>query len=489
MLKKILLIFALCLVASAASAWQKQTQRGLADLSVSESGEHLFVQVEIKPKNGWYIHSHVPGEFGMPAESLWTLGNHNLIAEEWSDGEDVLYQGFGINVYKNSGFYRAVLEKNDGNLPEFDISWMACGDECVPEKIHFELVPESFLHKNLAEIPQSAIKYPMWLKAVFFAFLGGLILNFMPCVFPVLFIKILSVIRQNDYRRSRIEAWAYLIGVLFCFVAIAAVLHLLKMQEQALGWGFQLQSPYFVAVMAVVFFVLALMLVDVVKINLPLHNLPTGSFLTGFLAVLVASPCAAPFMGAAIGWILTANVSVYTFYAVFATLGLGYAIPFFCAGFFPKVMQRILPKPGAWMIWLKRFFALPMLMTSAWLVWILWSGDIHSDGKWQVYQAEKVEQLADNGQKVLVDFTAKWCLTCLANEKTVFDRKKFANLVKKRKIHLFKADWTERSDEIAQALAKYGRGSVPLYVYFSGKGGYVILPQILTYDTLEEVLR
>lgn len=492
MLKKIALTAWCLLFACKAFALQQRTPHATAELSAADNGDSVTVELRIVPKNGWYIHSRLPGEFGLPAAAEWDLGNYVLAAEEWSDGEDVRYQGFGLNVYKKEGFYRAVLEKGPGKSPALDVSWMACGEECFPEKLHFELQPEAFAGKSLPnphreKNVQSGM--PLWLKAVLLAFAGGIVLNLMPCVLPVLFIKVIGVINERDRRRSIADAWAYLAGVLVCFTATAAVLMLLKTRGEALGWGFQLQSPYFAGGMAAVFFVLALMFLDVVHFNFPLQNLPAGAFLTGLLAVLVASPCTAPFMGAAIGWILTSNVSPYAFYGVFAALGLGYALPFFCAGYFPEVLQKILPRPGRWMLWLKRFFALPMLMTCGWLLWVLSGLETPSSAEWRPYDRAEVERLAKAGEKVFVDFTAKWCLTCLANEKTVLDGERFAALVKERKIRLFKADWTQRSEKITEALAAFGRGSIPLYVYYRGDGGFVLLPQILTYDAVEKALR
>lgn len=489
--KKIALTAFLFLFSFNVLALQGQTAHAGTELSAADNGDEITVELRIVPKKGWYIHSRLPGEFGLPAEAKWDLGNYRLIGEEWSDGEDIRYQGFGLNVYKNEGFYRAVLKKAAGKTPALDVMWMACGEECFPEKLHFELLPEVFAKNSLPQRPLEVEKkgLPLWLNAMLLAFAGGIILNLMPCVLPVLFIKIIGVIKERDRRRSIADAWAYLAGVLVCFTAMATVLMMLKTRGAALGWGFQLQSPYFTGAMAVVFFVLALMFLDVIRFNFSFGKLPSGAFLTGLLAVLVASPCTAPFMGAAIGWILTSNVSPYAFYGVFAALGLGYALPFFCAGLFPEFLQKILPRPGKWMLWLKRFFALPMLMTCGWLLWILSGYETAPAAGWQPYNRAEVERLAKAGEKVFVDFTAKWCLTCLANEKTVLNGERFAALAKERGIRLFKADWTQRSEKITEALAGFGRSSIPLYVYYRGDGGFVLLPQILTFDAVEKALR
>lgn len=486
-------VLCLCLFATDASAVRQQTEHGFAEFFAHDSDDSITIELKIKPKKGWYFHSHQPGEFGLPAKAEWDLGNYKLVSEEWSEGEDILYQGFGLNVYKTEGLYRAVLEKSHGMTPALDVFWMACGNECVPEKMHFELIPEAFVKKNFSPVEknqkQNDFALPMWLKAALMAFIGGFILNLMPCVFPVLFIKVIGLMQQKENFRRRADALAYFSGVVLCFVIMSAILQFLKSRGQALGWGFQLQSPYFVAFMAIVFLLLAFMFLDVLKVNFAWKKMPAGSFLTGLLAVLIASPCAAPFMGAAVGWSLTSDISGYEFYGVFVALGVGYALPFFMAELFPKFMQRVLPRPGKWMLWLKRFFAVPMFMTALWLLWILFGLESSSKADWQPYNREKIEQLVESGEKVFVDFTAKWCLTCLANEKVVLNSDGFAQLVKEKKIHLFKADWTMQNKNITEALAAFGRSSVPMYVYYGGKGNYVILPQILTVDIIKEKMR
>ena len=481
---------------------RKQTQHNAVEVFASEDEKTINVGVKLEPLNGWQIYSHNPGEIGMPTEVEWNLFNHELLSETWPDGKDVIYEGYGINVYREPVVYKAVLSRADGNLPKFKISWMACKGECVPETLFFELTPEVFTENNIPVVqsvsakadisetkekaePQKEENYS-WLSILLFAFAGGLILNFMPCVFPILFIKILNVAKQKDKAKNVKEAFEYAAGVLVCFALMAGILSWLKQNGIAVGWGFQLQSPYFVASMAILFFVLALMFLDIIKISWSLKYMPAGSFMTGLLAVLIASPCTAPFMGAAVGWALTSEKASYFYYPVFLALGAGYALPFFLAGIYPHFLQRIMPKPGKWMEVLKKVFALPMFATCAWLVWVL-AADVNKPEEiWVSYRPERVEYALNNGEKVLINFTAKWCITCLVNEKAVFSSKDFAKLAKKNKVRLIKADWTNHSSEIADALAKYGRSSIPLYVYYSQKGKYELLPQMPSLKDFEK---
>ncbi len=373
--------------------------------------------------------------------------------------------------------------------------------ENTHQKRAFELNPiyQSGL-KSLPDIGESGEESFLWVLIM--AFVGGIVLNFMPCIFPILSIKAIALVQgAYNQRRARIEAIFYVLGVVVCFVIMASLLILLRLQGEHIGWGFQLQSPVFVACMIVVFFIVFLMLLDIVNLKNPFANKvgrisfakqKLNAFFTGLFAVLIASPCTAPFMGIAIGYTLAKPIYVY--YPIFVALSLGYALPFALIAFFPRVLLRILPKPGKWMSVLKKIFAIPVLLTCLWLAWVLWhltnSPQVaENELIWQDYHAQKVSDALQNGNAVFIDFTAKWCITCLANEKMVLETKDFAELVKKHNILLFKADWTSKSPEIADALAQFERNSVPLYVYYPAGKNYVLLPQLLTSGIVKEVIK
>lgn len=255
--------------------------------------------------------------------------------------------------------------------------------------------------------------------------------------------------------------------------------------------------------MIVIFVVIALMLLDVVTFSNPLANAAgrmsfrnhlISSFMTGFFAVLIASPCTAPFMGIAIGYTLTAPVFVY--YPVFLSLGLGYALPFALIHLYPRPIHKILPKPGKWMNVLKKIFAVPVILTCLWLGWVLYAqvAGIKTEASetlnWQPYSQAAVERHLQNKEPVFIDFTAKWCLTCVINKKGALQSDEFERLVRKNKINLFTADWTNNDEAVAAALARYGRNSIPLYVYYDGKSDdYLLLPQLLTPQILNDYLQ
>lgn len=345
--------------------------------------------------------------------------------------------------------------------------------------------------------------------AVLFAFLGGLILNLMPCVLPVLSLKVLSFV--NESRQSHASALKqgliFTAGVLISFWVLAGALMLLKSGGQQIGWGFQLQSPWFVAGLAVIFLILAFNLFGFFEIGLSLTGAGqtlsakkgwAGTFASGILAVVVATPCTAPFMGTALGYALTQPAWVA--WAVFTALGSGLACPYvlLCAN---PAWLRFIPKPGPWMVTLKKVLGVFLLLTALWLGWIFavqtgilkWATKTQPDSEhqlnWEPYSEARLAELLADGKPVFVDFTAAWCLTCQVNERLALDRKETAALFKDRKVTALKADWTSRDETITRALAAYGRNSIPFYLLYPGQGEPpVILPEILTPQIIREAL-
>jgi thiol:disulfide interchange protein len=379
------------------------------------------------------------------------------------------------------------------------------------------------------------------------AFLGGVILNLLPCVFPVLFIKGLSLVESSRHDRTHVRAHGlvYTAGILVSFWAIVAVLLGLRAGGRQLGWGFQFQSPGFVAVIALLLFFLGLSLAGMFEIGLTVTNTGSslaarqgysGSFFTGVLAVVVATPCTAPFMGAAIGFALAQNAGVA--FAVFTALALGLAAPYLLLTFYPQWMRH-LPRPGAWMEVLKQATAVPIFGTVIWMVWLfgssvgvdalaglliaflllaiagwilgrwparrvasvfavcvivlavatplyaLWkfpATDVKAAGKgdWEPYSRAAIEQYRAEGRPVFVDFTARWCLSCQVNERAVLDQGAVQRRLHGSGIVLVRADWTKRDEGIASALNELGRDGVPTYVLYVPGQPALVLPEVLT---------
>ena len=346
----------------------------------------------------------------------------------------------------------------------------------------------------------------LWL-ACLFAFIGGLILNLMPCVLPVLSIKVLSLIEHGGERKKALlSGLVFALGVLVSFWFLAGLLIVLKSLGQQVGWGFQFQSPAFLIAMCVILFVFALNLWGLFEINV--FFLPKGAywpravayinkrygyskaFFSGVLAVVLATPCTAPFMGTAIGFALTQGALVN--FLIFTFLGLGLALPFIILSAFPQTLKFV-PKPGPWMKMFKRILALLLIATIFWLVWVLsYLVDTRPLVKhaqvgeaainWLDYSPELMSKLAREGKTVFLDFTAKWCINCQVNERVVLHNKEVADKFRELGVVAVKADWTRFDARITRALAELGKNSIPVYVIYSGENhrNMEVLPEIIT---------
>jgi thiol:disulfide interchange protein len=389
------------------------------------------------------------------------------------------------------------------------------------------------------------------LTAIFFAFLGGLILNVMPCVFPILSIKILNFVEQSEGSRKLMmqHGITFTAGVLVTFLSIAGLLLLLKSGGESIGWGYQLQSPLMVTLLIYLFVAIGIVFMSSLVLGSGLASLSlmtrgyqdlTGSFLTGVLAVIVASPCTAPFMGSALGIaLLQPGLSSI---AIFVSLGLGFATPYLILSFSPSLLA-FLPKPGPWMENLKQFMAFPMWGSALWLTWVL-SGQVKNEtvmlvllgalliaislwliekiqtsegllswfiktvavslvglALWiaptsyadtagdevsseDVYSQAVLDNLLNKQKLVFLNFTADWCITCKVNEAVSLKRKSVKLALKNKEITYLKADWTRKDPIIAKKLAEFGRTGVPLYLLYSSSGEPKILPELLTEETL-----
>ena len=349
------------------------------------------------------------------------------------------------------------------------------------------------------EVHQDSLGF--WL-ALFFAFLGGIILNLMPCVLPVLSIKILNIVQLAKDNRTKIvkDGFLFSFGIISAFWVLAILLILLKSAGQEIGWGFQFQSPAFVIAMIVLFTTLALNLFGVFEIGVNMNRLSFmqkgGAFWEGVLATIVATPCTAPFMGSALGYALTQSATVS--FLIFTFLGIGLATPFLLLILFPSLMKFV-PKPGPWMVHLKRFFGVVFLLTVAWLFWILslqvnipFISHTKSESliEWQEFSPELIEQYRNENKIVFLDFTARWCLTCQVNEGVAFSSEELANKFKELDVMTVKADWTNYDEDITKALADLGRNAIPLYVlYPKNKGEPVLLPELITPNIVMEYLK
>ena len=478
--------------------------------------QKLDVLVVFDIQKPWHILSPKNVDIGLPTKISWSLPEGYVLSSESWSFEQVFPSEFGPQYgFSDKAFYRAEIipEGNQRLKADFalDVSWQACAEECLQKNVSLpfslpiseeNVFPSSewrlissqaqpYFEKPLPLASSST--FSLW-KILLMAFIGGLILNLMPCVLPILSLKIISLVQSTtDMLRAKFEALAYFFGVMLSFVGMAFILFLLRKSGEYIGWGFQLQSSWFVGILLIIFLFLTLMFLDVISINFTFLSktnryIPQkgywGAFFTGFFSVLVASSCSAPFMGAAIGYTLMQPLSISL--AVFLALGIGYALPFTLAGFFPSTLASLLPRPGKWMVTLKKILAIPMALTCLWLGWILYaqlSSSVFAHRHWLVYDEAQIKTALDQKEKVFIDFSAKWCLTCLANEKLVLDTQDFIDYAQQNNIKLFRADWTTKNPQITKALEAFGRNSVPLYVFYN-QGEPAVLPQIFTFNQL-----
>jgi thiol:disulfide interchange protein len=398
-------------------------------------------------------------------------------------------------------------------------------------------------------------------SALLLGLLGGLILNLMPCVLPVLSLKVLSLAGNGENpARARKHALWYTAGVMLSFVLLGGLALALRQTGLALGWGFQLQQPLVVAMLALLMFGLGLSLSGVWHVGgrwtgmghaLTTQSGPMGDFFTGVLAVVVATPCTAPFMGAALAWAFTAPTAVALM--VFLALGLGLALPFLVIGFVPALAHR-LPRPGAWMETFKQVLAFPLYLTAAWLAWVLarqrgadaigwwlfaaillafaawaWTRSRTTGHRWATiaavlaalalvwplqvirtlprpqattalaapsegitpvpFSVQRLTDLRAAGRVIFVNMTADWCVTCKANERAVFRSDNFRDAMAAANAVYMVGDWTDVDPALTAFLQHYKAVGVPLYVVFPRDGGEGrVLPVVLTSEIVRAAL-
>ncbi len=472
-------------------------------------------------------------------------GSNNLVNHGAAQRSVIEHDGLRFSQ-PLSGFFTAPQETVEGVLvvhgavtQAYNVALSAGGVATVPPEAAPVAPPNAV--PNLAQI-------------LLFALLGGLILNLMPCVFPVLAIKAVSVI--ESHRNERAHALAYTAGVVLSCASVAALLIALRASGQALGWGFQLQSPVFIALLAYLMFTLGLSLSGVAQFGTRFMGVGqslteqggyTGSFFTGVLTTVVASPCTAPFMGVALGYAIAQPAPLALL--VFVVLGLGLALPFLLLGFFPR-LGAWLPRPGAWMETFKQLMAYPLYLTAVWLLWVLdrqtgesatalilvglvliafslwlWNSaspagprgflrgalalaaafgalallahpalKVHQAAAvvpvtgQEPYSDARLAELREQGRTVFVNFTADWCITCKVNEKVALDNSRVKAAFAEKNVAWLTADWTREDPVITAALARFGRFGVPLYLLYRPNMEAQLLPQVLTPDTVIDAL-
>jgi len=371
----------------------------------------------------------------------------------------------------------------------------------------------SFMYQDfVGEIPSLNPAVISLAIILLFAFCGGLILNLMPCVLPVLSLKLLSIVSHGGAEKHEIRKafLASAAGILFSFIVLATGLFIFKELGGAVGWGIQFQNPGFLIFMILLVSLFAINLWGAFEIPLPRfiaktlskshEHEPTlmGHFLTGALATLLATPCSAPFLGTAVGFAL--SQSTFELYLVFLTLGFGLACPYLLVSAFPVVAKH-LPKPGSWMVSFKKLLSIAMFLTAVWLASVLVNVLDHDNGanslskqgdvlQWVSFDPSKIQGLIKKGNVVFVDVTADWCLTCQANKKLVIYDDDIVQYMNNHKVVLMKADWTEPNDAITNYLKSYNRYGIPFNIIYGPQAANgLVLPELLTENKLLSSLK
>ncbi|TDG11579.1 protein-disulfide reductase DsbD [Seongchinamella unica] len=523
-----------------------------------ELADERAVRLYWQITEAYYLYQHA-FKFRLEAD-----GELLAVSPEFPQALERTDEYFGeVSVYYDNADILLAAERPIPAGATLAVTFQGCADAglCYPPRTQFfSLDPAS----GATEIPrpgrqQSATDTAVQTTADFgslpymllLAFLGGSILNLMPCVFPILSLKVLSFARSSDHSRH-LHSWVYTAGVVLSFVAVAALLIALQRAGSAVGWGFQLQSPGFVIALTYLFLVMGLSLSGLVQLGGSLMNAGSGladrgglsgSFFTGILAVIVASPCTAPFMGTALGFAVTQPPAIGL--AVFASLGLGMAAPLLLFSYSGGA-RALMPRPGPWMETLKQFLAFPLYAAAIWLLWVAgrqtgvntmaavlagalvltmalwlwglggwkrgaavvcallaislasWRGlDENGRGEAQLaaglvpFSEQSLAQLRREGSPVFVDVTADWCITCLANENAVLFTDEMTAAFEDHGVVYMVADWTNYDPDIARFISSHGRTGIPLYLMYPADPGAepLLLPQILTRDTVFQALR
>lgn len=567
---------------SLAGAGPTKVQASLvSEVKAAAPGQPFRVAVKLVHEEHWHTYGKVlPAEvIGKPTTLKWTLPEGWKIEElpwpatrevESTDGKKS--QGYDGTVHLLALITPAGKAGETAEI-SVKVDALVCDPQnCMPAK------PEAKMSLSLAEKvepdaataavftglevkkqPTSAVQPERSFAGyLLFAFIGGLILNIMPCVFPVLGIKIMSVVQQagEDKKQVLLHGLAYTLGILLCFWALGGLVIVLGKT-----WGFQLQSPGFVYGLCAFFLIFGLNMAGLFEIgasavgvgaNLQAKHGVSGSFFSGLLATVVATPCSAPFLGSALGYTVTLPGAQAML--MFTMIGLGLASPFLVLSLAPQLVSA-LPRPGAWMESFKQGMSFLLFGTVAFLLWVLtgmiegqpllflmfglvivalgcwiygrWSlphkpartrliavilavgclsgglalgwpqvekGAVnegsHVEGglTWEAWSPEKEAELRAAGKPVYIDFTAKWCFTCQVN-KRVYKDAALTKLIADKKVTLLKADWTNEDPRITQALSDLGKAAVPVNVlYVAGQKAPILLPELLSVDNVSEAL-
>jgi len=561
------LILGLCLLA-AGLAWASAAAPVQASLEPQSGsyapGQALKVSLRLRHQPGWHSYYKDPGDAGLPTTLAWKLPEGVSAGPiEWPAPERFTAPGgLACQGYTGDLSLPVVIKVGPGfHLPQLHLSahatWLACSQVCIPGSADLSLdlplaAPGHLDPTEPAAAPSPAPR-PSISRMLLFAFLGGMLLNLMPCVLPVLSLKVFGLLGQGQAKPA--NGLAYTLGVLASFWALGAAVLALKAAGSSVGWGFQMQNPWYVAGMALLLTGFSLNLFGLFEVGAPSSSVqgmakaasgegPASAFFSGAFATLLATPCTAPLLGSAVGFAFTQPGWVLM--AAFTAVALGLALPFALASSVPS-LGRWLPKPGAWMLRLRQGLGFLLLAFLPWLLWVLgklsspeasaraaaaclglaffiWLASwisrrlawllcllaalglsiallapalakaaqvpvASAQDGWQPWSEAAVEALQAQDKTVFVDATADWCWTCKVNERLVLASPTVTKAFEDSHAAKLRADWTRQDPAITALLARFGRAGVPFYVVYPGKGKPRPLPEVLSAQQVADALR
>mgnify|MGYP003950452591 CR=1 FL=1 len=487
-----------------------------------ENNLHLGLYFKLDP--GWKIYWKYPGKAGYPPSIDWSKSENIKDLEIiWPEPEK-----FEILGMKSFGYSKEVIlpiklileNNNEKLLINFDVDYLTCKKICIPfndnlmlniptgdgEISKYSKIIDEYIDKSNYSNYSSFLNPDSILFFLFIAFIGGIILNFMPCVFPVLSLKIYNVLSQQQKKINnktiKRNFLATILGIIFSFFVLSVLIVFLKSLGYSLGWGFQFQSPFFLSFMILILILFSLNLIDIFYIDIPIifkkfinrvinfnkksseffQNFFLGSFIT-----ILSTPCSAPFIGTAIGFAFVSPNQ--TIFLIFFCISLGLSTPYIILAIKPQILS-FLPKPGLWMKKFKYFLSLLLILTAIWLfsVLLIQINAINNDSKnnnWIDFNTIKIDELINENNIVFVDITADWCLTCFFNKKTVLDRKKVKNIFEKYNVKKIRGNLTKPNKEINEYINSFGRFGIPVNVIYSSSAPQgILLSEVLTVQNL-----
>jgi thiol:disulfide interchange protein DsbD len=514
----------------------------------------VIVSADFHVKDGEHM-SALEGKGRSSAPRItWT--NAEVLDTVWPPSVDIMgldglpsgYKGYTSDF---SVFYKLRILNRDTPV-SYDVSYVVCNESCIPKRESGDLVLNAALtDEEIADIKWNQSDTPSQdlnlLTMIILGLLGGVILNCMPCVFPVILMKIFALVKiSNEQKQSvRVHGLSSMLGMISVFVSLGATLTALRPAVSGLGWGFHMQNPLVVYAMLIIFLVCSLHFWGLLKLNirgLPRIKIPAQSgyvvsFLGGAIGALASSACVGPLSGVAVAGALLSSSAMRSL-AIFTAIGVGASAPFLGIAIFPRIISK-LPRPGKWVSTLEEFMGFAMLLSCVWPIWILLSQisqarfvliimccigatmfawllkklgrkknfayvtltgicvsiiaggyyasspqRTHTEIQWVDYSDKVLDDAKIWKAAIFLDFTASWCLNCQFNE-TVFDDEDIILEFQKRNIKAVKCDWTNRDERITKLIREYGAAAVPLYVYYPGDGkDFIVLPSMLTKQTI-----